>query len=133
MSTMQTTSGPSGTFVPPELFAKLGSMSQADADSCGFGVIKLADDGTIELYNRWQGELAGVQPQAVTGKNWFTQVAPCTNNGLVFGQFKKGVAAGNLNAVFPYTFTFKMKPTNVKLHLYRDQNTSTNWVFCTNA
>ena len=67
------------------------------------------------------------------GKNFFTQVAPCTNNGLFFGTFKKGVAANNLNVSFPYTFTFKMRPTNVKIHMFRDPNSRKNFVFVARA
>jgi photoactive yellow protein len=62
------------------------------------------------------------------GKNFFTQVAPCTNNRLFFGRFKDGVSAGELDTEFNYTFTYKMKPTNVVIRLLRD-GSSTNWVF----
>lgn len=124
---------PAGTFVPAELFGLLGNLSRSDADSCDFGVVKVDDSGVIKLYNRYESELAGVAPSTAEGKNFFTQVAPCTNNGLFFGSFKKGVASGSLNVTFPYTFTFKMRPTNVKIHLYRDQASKTNWVFVAKA
>jgi photoactive yellow protein len=133
MSMLQTQPGaaPSnaGTFVPSELFGMLGSLSRADADACDFGVIKLDDSGRIELYNKYQSELGGVPVPTAEGKVFFTQIAPCTNNALFFGTFKKGVAAGSMNVTFNYTFTFKMKPTNVKVHMYRDPNSNTNWVF----
>jgi photoactive yellow protein len=123
----------SNTFVPAELFNLLGNLSRGDADACDFGVVKVDDAGKIELYNRYEADLAGLEPSQVEGRNFFTQVAPCTNNGLCFGTFKKGVAAGQLNVVFPYTFTYKLKPTNVMIHLYRDQNSKTNWVFVAKA
>ena len=118
-----------GTFVPAELFNMLGSLSRADADSCDFGVVKVDDSGRIQMYNRYESELAGVAPSSAEGKSFFTQIAPCTNNALFFGTFKKGIAAGALNVCFPYTFTFKMKPTNVKVHMYRDQASGSNWIF----
>ena len=119
----------SGTFVPNEVFGMLANFSRNDADSCDFGVVKVDDSGRIELYNRYESELAGVAPSSAEGKNFFTQIAPCTNNSLFFGNFKKGVAANNLNLVFPYTFTYKMKPTNIRVHLFRDVNSKTNWIF----
>ena len=73
-------------------------------------------------------ELANIQPADAEGKSFFTQVAPCTNNNLFFGSFKKGVQDGELNVLFPYTFTYRMRPTNVKVHIYRDAATRTNWV-----
>jgi len=72
--------------------------------------------------------MAGVPVPSAMGKNFFTQVAPCTNNRLFFGRFKDGVSAGELDTEFNYTFTYKMKPTNVVIRLLRD-GSSTNWVF----
>jgi photoactive yellow protein len=104
-------------FVPADMLSKIGSLSRMQAD------------GVIELYNKYEAELAGVAPTAAEGKNFFTQVAPCTNNRLFFGRFKDGIAAGALNVALPYTFTYKMKPTNVVIHLYHDAASKTNWVF----
>ena len=56
---------------------------------------------------------------AAEGRNFFTQVAPCTNNRLMFGKFKDGVSKGELDSEFNYTITYKMKPTNVQIRLYR--------------
>ena len=135
MTMMQTRTAPapSGTFVPPELFGMLGNLARADADACDFGIINLDDNGNVVMVNRYQSDLGGVPVPQFEGKNWFTKIAPCTNNGLVYGAFKKGVAAKNLNVVFPYTFTFKLKPTNVKLHLYRDSKSGKNYAFCVRA
>jgi photoactive yellow protein len=47
----------------------------------------------------------------------------------VLGKFKDGVAKGALDTEFNYTFTYKMKPTNVAIRLYRHAATGTNWVF----
>lgn len=121
------------TFVPNELFGLLGTLGRTDADACDFGVVKVDDTGRILLYNRAESELTGVAPSTAEGKSFFTQIAPCTNNALFFGTFKKGVAAGALNVCFPYTFTFKMKPTNVKVHMFRDQASATNWIFVARA
>lgn len=137
MTMMQTNAAPAapaqGTFVPAELFNMLGNLSRADADACDFGVVKLDDAGNVQMVNRYQSELGGVPVPQFEGKHWFTRIAPCTNNALFFGTFKKGIAAGALNVCFPYTFTFKMKPTNVKVHMYRDQASGTNWAFCARA
>lgn len=116
------------SFVPPELLANLPTMKQTQMDMLDFGCIKLDDEGTILNYNRWQGEFAGVDPQEALKKNFFRELAPCTNNRLVFGRFKQGVAEGSLDVVVSYAFTYRMRPTLVKVHLYRDKATRTNWV-----
>lgn len=118
-----------GSFVPAEVFQALGSITRNDIDALDFGCIQLDDTGKVLMVNRYQSELGGVPIPNFEGKHYFTQIAPCTNNGLFFGSFRKGVAAGSLNITFPYTFTFKMKPTNVRVHMYRDPGSKTNWIF----
>jgi photoactive yellow protein len=121
--------GGGGSFVPDNVLANAGNIARSDADSFDFGAIKVDDSGKILLYNQTQSNFAGVAVSHAEGKNFFTQVAPCSNNGLFFGSFKKGVASDNLNVAFPYTFTFKMKPTNVLIHMYRCSQTKANWIF----
>ncbi len=135
MSTMMSRQSiaPSSTFVPGEIFGMLGNLARRDADECDFGIIQLDDAGNVVMVNKYQSELGGVPVPAFEGKHWFTKIAPCTNNNIIYGTFKKGVAAKNLNVVLPYTFTFKMKPTNVKLHLYRDSQSGRNFAFCVRA
>lgn len=117
------------SFVPADFVSKLPHVDRSAADAAGFGIVHMDDTGIIKLYNRWESEMAGVPVSSAEGRNFFTQVAPCTNNRLVFGRFKEGVAKGELDAEFNYTFTYKMKPTNVQLRLLRHQPSSTNWLF----
>lgn len=116
------------SFVSQNVLETLPALSPAQLDDFDFGVVKVDDTGTIEFYNRYEANLAGVEPSVAEGRNFFTQIAPCTNNRLLFGRFKEGVAADCLCEAIPYTFTYKMKPTNVNIHLYRDPESRTNWV-----
>ncbi|MCL9999189.1 MAG: photoactive yellow protein [Erythrobacter sp.] len=117
------------SFVTAEIDSKLGALSRDDADLADFGIVKVDDEGKIELYNKYEAELAGVTPAAAEGRNFFTEIAPCTNNKLFFGRFQNGVAAGELDAEFNYTFTYKLRPTNVGIHMKRDKATGSNWIF----
>ena len=117
------------SFVPQTVLDSLAQLTRTQADAQRFGVVQVTDEGVVKLYNRWESELAGVAVAAAEGRNFFTQVAPCTNNRLVLGKFKDGVAKGALDTEFNYTFTYKMKPTNVAIRLYRHAATGTNWVF----
>ncbi len=119
------------SFVPTSFTDSCSGVSGVVADAQDFGIIKVDDQGIVEIYNRWESDMAGIPPDQALGKNFFTQVAPCTNNRLVYGKFKEGVASGNLDEEFKYTFTYKMKPTNVTLRLYRDSASGTNWIFVT--
>ncbi|MCX8000611.1 MAG: photoactive yellow protein, partial [Leptospiraceae bacterium] len=85
------------TFVDKTLLERLNFLSAAEADTYPFGIIKVSDEGIIEIYNRYESELAGVPIQNAVGKNFFTQVAICTNNKLFYGRFKEGIIKKDLN------------------------------------
>jgi photoactive yellow protein len=106
-------------------------LPDADADtlnSVDFGVIRVDDDGTVEFFNRYESELSGVDPDDAVGKNFFNELAPCSNNRLFRGRFKNGVRSGEMDERFTYTYTYKMRPTLVEVRLYRDQQ-GQNWIF----
>jgi photoactive yellow protein len=120
-------------FVPAEFLENLPKMSASQLDALDFGCVKVSDEGKVIQYNRWESEFASVPQKDAIGKNFFRELAPCTNNRLVFGKFKDGVSAGSLDTVLSYAFTYKMRPTLVKVHLYRHPRTMTNWVLVKRA
>ncbi|TGL63943.1 PAS domain-containing protein [Leptospira ognonensis] len=117
------------SFIEPTFLTKLGSLNQASADALNFGVVKVDESGKILLYNKFESELANVPIEKAVGKNFFTEIAICTNNRLFFGKFKEGMAKKEMDVTFSYVFTYKMKPTNVMIHLYYDPSSTSNWIF----
>lgn len=115
------------SFVPVELFDRLDHLDDAALDDLEFGVVKVDDDGVIVHTNRYQCDLSAVPNDRAVGRSYFTDVAPCTNNRLFYGTFRKGVAGRSMNLLFFYTFTYKMSPTEVKVHLYRSSE-GNNWI-----
>lgn len=116
-------------FIDSNVLGKLGTLTQAEADAAAFGIVKVDGNGKILLYNKYESELANVPIQTAVGKNFFTEVAICTNNRIFYGRFKEGMLTGDLDIAFNYVFTYKMKPTNVVIHLYHDKTSETNWIF----
>jgi photoactive yellow protein len=114
-------------FEDDHLGEKLRTASDEELDDAPFGIIKVDDEGTVEFFNQYEADLSGMDPDDVTGRNFFTQVAPCTNNRLFRGRFKKGVRRGDLDETFTYTYTYKMRPTLVDVHLFRDEK-GNNWI-----
>lgn len=114
-------------FEDDELGEKLRHATDEQLDGAPFGVIKVDDEGEVEFFNQYESDLSGMDPDDVVGRNFFTQVAPCTNNRLFRGRFKKGVRRGELDETFTYTYTYKMRPTLVDVHLYRDE-AGNNWI-----
>jgi photoactive yellow protein len=107
----------------------LQKMSDDDLDGLAFGAIKLDGKGTILQYNAAEGAITGRDPGEVIGKNFFTEVAPCTNQPDFQGRFQKGVESGELNDLFEYTFDYKMAPTKVKVHMKKAITDDSYWVF----
>jgi len=114
-------------FEDETLGEKLRHASEEHLNDAPFGIIQVDDEGVVEFFNRYESELSGMDPEDVQGRNFFTQVAPCTNNRLFRGRFKKGVRRGELDETFTYTYTYKMRPTLVDVHLYRDE-AGNNWI-----
>ncbi|EMY70115.1 PAS domain-containing protein [Leptospira vanthielii] len=108
---------------------KLGTLTQAEADAAAFGIVKVDGNGKILLYNKYESELSNLPNDTVIGKNFFTEVAICANNRIFYGKFKEGMVTKNLDTAFNYVFTYRMKPTNVLIHLYYDKTSDTNWIF----
>lgn len=114
-------------FEDDDLGVKLRHADEDQLDGAPFGIIKVDDKGTVEFFNQYESDLSGMDPDEVTGRNFFTQVAPCTNNRLFRGRFKKGVRRGELDETFTYTYTYKMRPTLVDVHMFRDE-AGNNWI-----
>ncbi len=107
----------------------IAKLDSKDIDELAFGAIQLDATGLILKYNATEGAITGRDPKAAIGKNFFTELAPCTNTAAFKGIFDKGVKAGDLNTMFEYTFDYNMKPTKVKVHMKKALVGDTFWVF----
>ena len=105
----------------------LRHADEDELDAAPFGIIQIDDAGIVQFYNRYESNLSGIDPDDAVGANFFTELAPCSNNPLFFGRFKEGVQEGDLDEYFTYTFTYQMRPTLVDVHLYRDE-AGNNWI-----
>lgn len=118
-------------FVSDELLNSIYNMDSNAIDELDIGVVGVDDNGTIIIYNKLESLKANVEQKIAIGKNFFTQIAPCTNNSIFYGTFKNSIKQPQMDFLFPYTFTYKMKPTPVKVHLYKNNihNKNINWIF----
>ncbi len=107
----------------------LAKMDNRQLDALAFGAIEVDKAGRILKYNAAEGAITGRDPKAVVGKNFFTDVAPCTNRPQFRGVFDAGVKADNLNTLFEYVFDHQMKPTKVKVHMKRAISGGSYWIF----
>lgn len=107
----------------------LSKMNDAQLNKLAFGAVELDASGKILKYNAVEGAITGRDPKAVIGKNFFTEVAPCTNRPQFKGVFDAGVRTKNLNTMFEYVFDHQMKPTKVKIHMKQAITGETYWMF----
>nr|WP_298415353.1 photoactive yellow protein [uncultured Halomonas sp.] len=107
----------------------LAKMSDQQLNDVAFGAIELDKNGTILKYNAAEGDITGRNPSEVIGKNFFRDVAPCTNRPEFKGRFDEGVKNDSLNTLFEYTFDYNMKPTKVKVHMKKALSGGSYWVF----
>ena len=107
----------------------IARMSAKEIDRLAFGAIQLDGAGRVLQYNQAEGEITGRDPKSVIGKNFFTEVAPCTNTPKFKGAFDQGVKSGNFGVMFEYTFDYNMKPTKVKVHMKKAVVGDSYWVF----
>ena len=130
---MTTATASSTAFGKTDVENVLAKMTDTQLNKLAFGAIELDAAGKILKYNAVEGAITGRDPKAVIGKNFFTEVAPCTNRPEFKGVFDAGVRAKNLNTMFEYVFDHQMKPTKVKIHMKQAILGQTYWVFVKRA
>ena len=89
----------------------------SDINVLPFGMVKMDLTGKILEYNMAEAELTGTDPAWALGKNFFQEVATCTNTPDFYGRFAEGVKKGFLNSVFNYSFTHCEVPVRVRVHM----------------
>ena len=112
---------------------KVTRMTETELDALPFGAIRLDKTGKVLSYNMTESKLTGRDPRRVIGRNFFTEVAPCTNVQGFAGRFREGVAKGDMHVIFPYRFDFQMAPRDVSVTLFYSKQTDSAWVFVREA
>lgn len=107
---------------------ELADLSDADVDALAFGAIEMDESGKIMRYNAAEADISGRDADDMVGRNFFTDVAPCTNNATFAGRFHEGVAEGSLDIQFSYVFDHQMSPTEVRVRLTGSRETGRYWV-----
>lgn len=107
---------------------ELGKMSRAQLDELPYGVIELAADGTILSYNAGESQISGRQPEKVIGKNFFTEVAPCTDVREFHGRFLDLIEHRAVNHEFDFVFPFPEKAIAVSITMLYEQRENNVWV-----
>jgi photoactive yellow protein len=106
------------TFSEAHMIDWLNSNTEESYNSLPFGVVQMNEQGIVTAYNSTISRIGGVSRENAIGKNFFIQVAPCTNNFMVAEKYK----FDSLDEEMPYMFTYITQPTPVILRLIKDKN-----------
>ena len=109
------------------------SREPARAEYLPFGAVMLDRTGKIIKYNKAEGLIAGRDPGAVIGKNFFNDIAPCAKGKRFHGEFLKFHKTGQVNTLFDYEFGYKGANVKVRIHLKSQPDGQTCWLFVKRA
>ncbi len=111
------------------VFNLLEGLNDYELDALDFGVIGFDTDTLVRRYNAYESQHSRLLPDHVLGRPFFTEVAQCTNNYRVAQRFEDALAEGSpLDETLEYTFSWRMRPTNVRLRLLSSPLCSTRYV-----
>ena len=109
----------------PGLLEALETVPLDGIDDVGFGLIVMDRDGRVTGYNRAESQFSGLPPEEVTGRNFFVEVGPCTNNYLIAQRYQDD---DDLDEQIDYVFTYRMSPTPVRLRLMARRGSSRQYL-----
>lgn len=95
---------PAATDLRDEL-PRLAAISARELDTLPYGCILLDNSGRVIGYNDTESRMARLPVEAVLGRNFFTEVAPCTRVKDFEGRFRD-LAGGRTPQVVQFEFTF---------------------------
>lgn len=116
----------------PETIEELEQLDDGELDALSAGLFCVDDRGTIRRANEnalsWP-DVSAESTDTLRGENFFTDVAPATNNALFRGRFEDGIEAGAMDDQFVYTYVGEhSSATNLAVHLHRKEDQAVNWI-----
>jgi photoactive yellow protein len=107
---------------------ELARMSDTELDELAFGAIELDADGKIIRYNAAEADISSREQAGMVGRNFFSDVAPCTRGEAFEGRFRSAVKAGRMDMQFTYVLDHKMAPTEVRVRMHQAEGKDSYWV-----
>jgi len=111
-----------------DVLEAIDSMSPEELDGLPYGMIQLDRTGRILNYNAVESKLASLRKEDAIGKQFFTEIAPCTRVQDFHGRFTEGVIRESLDTSFRFHFAFKQSPRDVTVRLLYSKRSRTVWV-----
>ncbi len=97
-------------------------------DAQPFGIIRLDTRGVILAFNAHEQHASGRTRKSVLARNFFTEVAPCTQVQEFYGLFLAGMSEGQLDVTFGFVFPSPKRERHVFVTLFYQPAESAIWV-----
>lgn len=90
-------------------------LAESDLDALPFGLIEVDSAGCVLRYNSAEQALSGKQSADVVGKNFFTEIAPCTAVESFRGRLSSFLASDAEPENFQFAFPFPTGTVKVSI------------------
>ena len=107
---------------------QLDILTEEQLDRLPAGTIRVDAEGRILFYSRAQSVISQREVESVLGRNFFSEVAPCTVVPEFYGRFRHGVLTGRLETTFEFVFDFKMDPVRVRITMRASDRPGEFWI-----
>jgi photoactive yellow protein len=97
--------------------ATLPHVNWSNLELLPFGIVILDESGTVLYYNSREEQIAGRRRNEVLGKNFFRDVAPCTQVAEFYGEFGEIMSGQRPSAEFAFTFPFEARARDVEISI----------------
>ena len=106
-------------------------LTQAALDALPFGVIIVDREGTVIAYNRPERKLSGIGEKPVVGRNFFTEIAPCTAVGTFAGRLATFLDdPHDADGPFEFVFPFASAPQRVVITFLKSRGNARRATIC---
>lgn len=82
-------------------------LGPQEVDRLAFGLIEIDAEGIVRNYNAAESRLSGLEPDDVIGRNFFTEVAPCTRDTEFERRWRRLREEGEGRDEFTFVFRFQ--------------------------
>ena len=86
----------------------LGRMDAAQLNALPYGVVTLDARGRVLAYNDTESRMAGLPPERVIGRNFFSDIAPCTRIREFEGRYRDFADRGSPAVLETFDFVFQL-------------------------
>ncbi len=104
------------------------ALSEADLNALPFGVIKLTAIGDVLFYSDGESKISGRRSDRCVGRNFFEDLAPCSNAPGFFGRLANLARAGCGRDSFEFFFTFYFPRLRAQIELSVSSTPGEYWM-----